>query len=307
MTTELGESTPGEIIDCTIGKYVVGCFDLLGQSTKLSVFPEIPPPEAKEEIKRFHATVDETFEAVDNFRRAFQDAFDGLAEFMPSAGGPGALPASDLKTLRNLADCRLMLQPFSDTIAVAARLKHPEGPLTAWPVWAIVMMSAHVMLRALASGVPMRGGIDIGLSADWKDLGIYGHALDKANYLEKKVAQWPRIVVGKEAVDFIASMRVKQPQNVDERWNADFAKRASELVCRRGDGDWMIDFAGPDLSEQLRGIPRMWADRSGLVRKAHAFVREQLEIHLRNHEPKFAGRYAVLERYLQSRLSYWQS
>jgi hypothetical protein len=45
---------------------------------------------------------------------------------------------------------------------------------------------------------PVRGGIEIGLGAELDDREIFGSGISEAYRLESKIADWPRILIGKQ-------------------------------------------------------------------------------------------------------------
>lgn len=65
--------------------------------------------------------------------------------------------------------------------------------------------NACCMLHLLALSLkrPIRGGIDVGLGIDLTDDEVYGPVLERAHFLESKVADYPRIVLGDDLTAYL--------------------------------------------------------------------------------------------------------
>jgi hypothetical protein len=72
-------------------------------------------------------------------------------------------------------------------------------------VFSVLSTACVVMLTALASKHPLRGGIDVGLPTEIGPGEIYGTALERAYLLKCRVAKYPRLVIGDELWRYLNS------------------------------------------------------------------------------------------------------
>lgn len=65
-------------------------------------------------------------------------------------------------------------------------------------------------MTCLAAGVPIRGSLDLNTAIVTSENDIYGSAALEAYRLECEVAQYPRIAVGANVVDFLRATRTRR-------------------------------------------------------------------------------------------------
>jgi len=283
--------------------YVVGSFDLLGLSNALCQFPLVPSDEAGKE--KLGEVMGRALEAVDNFRKAFSDTVHEFRTPCTQLPDSASRASGGWEAMGALTDCDLRMEQFSDLVVISGRLNCREGRVTVWPTLAAIAGSAVTMIQALASGVPFRGGIEVGVGSDWPELELLGSALAKAHKLEEHVAEGPRVLVGKVLIDFIQSYRTTAETDPFGKLNAAFAQEASGFIRRSGDGRWMVDFLGEALAHRLMARSE-GAEYNEFVKDAYDFVRTEAKRFRREHDDKLARRYEALKRYFESRLSFWQ-
>ena len=283
--------------------YVVGSFDLLGVSNALCEFQLVPPDDA--EAQKLGEVMGSALAAVCNFRRAFSQTVNDFRTAWRQVTAAGGEAPTGSQAMSALTDCHLGLDQFSDLVVVGGRLNSRDGRVSVWPALAIIVGSAVTMIRALASGVPFRGGIEIGVGSDWPELELLGSALVKAHRLEEGAAGWPRILVGKVTVEFVQSFRAQPQADHFGNLNRHFAKQAASFVCRAGDGRLMVDFLGKAFARRFLARPQR-DEYCQLVQQAYQFVSSEVKRFRRNHDDKYARRYEALQRYFRSRLPLWQ-
>lgn len=161
--------------------------------------------------------------------------------------------------------------------------------------------SMTLWLITLALQHPMRGGIEFGIGLQWGENEVYGDALSEAYRLESKLAERPRILVGKRCVKFLRDVRDSKEH--DGKW----ARKCLSML--REDGTHtMVDTLG---NEMLKICHRNAHLRSLFV-VAHKFVREQLR-HVEDSgdkcpdAPKLVERYRKLLDYFEEYAPRWRS
>ena len=101
------------------------------------------------------------------------------------------------------------------------------------------MLSAYTCVSILEfrAGTFFRGGIEIGAGIELSDGDLYGPVLNNVHQLEEKVANYPRVVIGKRLDNFIHSEG--QPVDIEYFPNSALANArdiCKGLVCQDNDG-----------------------------------------------------------------------
>ena len=294
----------GDII--TFGHYIVTLIDVLGQGEKLQTLTSIPtnPGESEEFVKKLKGT----FGTIEVLRKLFRDCFE---RYRDPRNMPGAkiddLQAQDTPWALCPDNLRLGEVYFSDLFLFHAPIYKIGEHLSVREVYAMLTASASIMQAAIAGRTALRGGIDIGIAAELNPNDIYGAALFRAGYLEKHVAQYPRIVVGQELLLFIEIEASKGVAGLDGMPNAITAKLCRNIIQRDLDGVPFVDFLGPQMREIAGEINSEDRER---IQKGLSFVIGEHERFCKNamlseRDRKLAQRYALLRGYYESRKELW--
>ena len=110
-------------------------------------------------------------------------------------------------------------------------------------------------------GIPVRGGIDIGVGVDLYPNEVYGPVAASAYKLESEVADYPRIVIGSGLLDYVLWLESTRGSD----WNAvktrELATTCREVVCDGGNHMSMLHLlAGSVLRispENLARVPKL--------------------------------------------------
>lgn len=142
----------------------------------------------------------------------------------------------------------------------------------------MLLSLAEVFLAMLAKGIPLRGGIDIGIATVSSDGQIYGRALSKAHELESSVAQSIRIVIGQELVDLLdIATSVSQNEFYDD------AKFCRLFIKKDTDGVYILDY----LAKPFHTL----ADFASLASKTKIFLESE------NNKFRKCGDYKTASKY----------
>ena len=182
-----------------LGYYCVAAIDILGQKEKLRALRTFP--ETDEENESFTRLITETYGAVDRLRESFKEHYEMFSDkerFFSSD-----ISYDQKQVIRNLRKHDIEFQGFSDSTFSFVPLR--ENAVAVNGIYAVLMSAASIFIINLAKGLPLRGGIEVGIAAKMKDGDIYGAALNEAHYLEDRVAKHPRIVIGDELVRYLRS------------------------------------------------------------------------------------------------------
>lgn len=178
-----------------IGYYVVAFMDLLGQQSKLRSLRDLPNTDDEKQMGSFIASLKETYGVVTQMRKVFETYF---SKFVKRRSDLSMLNEEQRKTYSKLTSNPIQIRPFSDATIVYLSLRTDTAKLPTRGIFGILGAAASTSLLSLYAGHPIRGGIDIGLGMEIDDGEIYGPCLSRAYTLESRIAQYPRVVIGKE-------------------------------------------------------------------------------------------------------------
>jgi hypothetical protein len=186
--------------------FVVAYIDLLGQSKKLDEHQLVP----SSRDENFLNWEKETYGMVMGLRQTINN--------MISIYNSDTLISKQLFKTNGIK-----IKPFSDSIIVYTSLYEEDNSyLPIIDVNSIIFSIGATLLTALSTGINFRVGIDIGVCSDDKLDGIYGSAISYAYNLECKVANYQRIIVGKELFKYISE-------------NANYSDQAYKKIISQSD------------------------------------------------------------------------
>lgn len=282
-----------------VGYFVIGLFDLLGQSQALEKYGPVPRTQAEMEIFKEHlnATVGE----IDGFRETFKSFFQRFLEQLLQ--GPETIPLTDqLKAfLKRLHTVDLRLMVFSDTVVTFAPLRIDEGQFTALGLYSMMTASINTIIFELARHIPIRGSIEVGIGGEFWEGQVYGPALARANHIEKEVCQWPRIVIGPGALKFLSDCASDDSRSVRSEYNKIVARICLDLIQKDKEGVSFLDYLG----ERCRGYVGHDPQIREAVLLARDFVETELKRFTKEGNDKLAARYFILDRYFQDNVQRW--
>ncbi|HWZ52770.1 MAG TPA: hypothetical protein VNW54_15030 [Granulicella sp.] len=274
-----------------LGHHLVAFLDVLGQRER---FKQLQLPKTPEEHAEVAEVLRQTAGFVLELRKTFADQF--------------AVFESGLTALKQHISepiCPKFVG-FSDSFVTSVPLRGEGSPLASiTTVFSALTASAVVMITALASQHPLRGGIDVGLATEIAPGEIYGTALERAYVLESKGAEYPRIMIGEELWNYLNVARAHfSAQTAPEvKTVISIIDRILQLIAVDADGKRILDYLGPVMSD-LQGSDSKFA--SGMIQPLYAFVIAEQQRVTASGDPKLISRYNVLRGYVESRLHLWE-
>src|SRR5215472_17375590 len=172
-----------------LGYHLVAFLDVLGQRDK---FRRLKKPTNAQEEDEAKEVLTQTVGFVAELRTLFQNQFE-------------VFEAGALNVRRHMKEpLRPSFAGFSDSFVISVPLREEGYELVpVVTVFSALSAACVVMLTALASKHPLRGGIDVGLATEIGPGEIYGTALERAYLLECRVAKYPRLVMGGELLRYL--------------------------------------------------------------------------------------------------------
>ncbi len=284
--------------------HVVLVTDILGQRARLRDLKALPVSEPEKaaaiEILR------DTSAYLMHWRDGFRGHFNGWEEPHETRYPAEAQEFIERATAPN----PIRLRSLSDTITVASSL-YDDGRQTCNPVMGvmrILLAAAGMHLLALSVGRPTRGGIDVGVAMTLPpDDDIYGPALERAVFLEAEVAEYPRIAVGQELLQYLQAMVDGAGSKVIltpfDSLMQETARSCQRLIFRDEDGTPAVDFLGAEVLRHYGyADPALLAE---VIPKAFRFVNQAWQQWRIVGNEKLAERYGHLWTYFRSRAAIW--
>lgn len=289
--------------EATFGHYMIGVFDVLGQSRKLQEQTQVPLGADPVDLKRVVTNLKDTAGVVIGFRQLFRQFFEAAAR---SSGRAYSLPEPQRTEMLAAMTSNVVLWGVSDAIFVAVPLtwkRHPAARVV--DVFRSLLAAGNMWLVGLSTNHPIRGGMEIGTGIDLEPGEIYGQGLEAAYHLESQVAGHPRIVVGPRCVEFLKTVKRNEggAADVGAKLAAGGADLCLSMLREDRDGHIVVDGLSHTMLEQSQEVPDL---REQFVR-AYDNVRTQWRVFHDAGNTKLASRYEALRAYFEERGAHWRN
>jgi len=271
--------------------YAVAFIDLLGQREEMRAHRILPDDHA-EAI----ALVKRSVGRIAGMHKTFKAFYESFEEGQTLYD---TLPPEQQKIFADLHRGELKTQRFSDGLVVFAALADGQDRSPINSVFALLTAAGSLAFTQLAAGYPVRVGIDIGWGVEMEPGEIYGAAMAHAYELESQVAQWPRVVVGTDLIQYLRTMAADRNQTPSAQFRRMIAGKCLNRLAVDIDGLHIVDFAGEALRENAD--PADIEDIKRALVEADRFVDRQLQHWNACGNAKLVHRYNCLRQYLQNR------
>jgi len=273
--------------------YLVVFFDQLGQRASLRKITGIPTTE--DEKQKFIEITKESIGRVLNIRDAFNNYFESANSYKPDANRVPLELQEEFLASQRKAD--LIFYGISDAVVIAIPLmSNDENCAAINGIHDAFIATCGIGLLSLSVHVPMRAGLDVGVATQIDDKEIYGPVLESAFYLESKLAEYPRFLIGKELINYLLWVENQTAKTHIGLVAKGAAKFCREMIIQDTDGRYMLDFLGNKMKEVAGGV----IDQK-LVASALEFVISQYDKYIKEENNTLASRYYRLLRYFHSR------
>jgi len=296
-------------------QYLVGWVDVLGQSDELKKLggQKTSDGELRAQLLRTVGRVQSTRTLI---RRMLNSQCKELLEHPMLGADPKLQGMSAGEKLRVLGIEGGVIF-LSDAFLFYAPLERADGQVSTNVRLVLDSVSA-LMIFSMAEGVPLRGGLEIGLAATMAEGDLYGYPCFRAFQLEATVAEYPRIVVGEKLMDYLQVPPSAKAGPIED-WPLErrrfFARWMQPLLLKDpDDGSVTLDYLGEFLRKNVLGGPqeKEWRKAVGkgmaFIRNKHRQLLEGTDCQDLSEEKrrKLALKYSRLKRYWRSRVPHWQ-
>ena len=282
--------------------YLAAFIDILGQSDDLQNISAFP--KSKEEAASVFSTIHKAGLTIKALRHAFKNVVQAstpsIADLIQLSTPPTPeelerVPPRYRAALMRLHSPRLVQRGFSDTFLLTLPLFTDGDPastvIAVSDIEAALMGIANLSLSSLAAGIPLRGGVEIGLGFDLFPNEVYDPVLVSAHNLESRVAEYPRTVVGPNLLSFLTDIERLSQDDPFGQMAVQGAGICRSLICKSpDDGRAMVHMASMVTQDTDASFPDRWAGAS-------AWVNGQANRYRAEGNEKLAPRYARLAAY----------
>ena len=283
-----------------IGYYVVAFIDLLGQQEHLRALSDLPNKEDPAQMDAFRAALKQTYGVVTGMRQSFQSFFNSYSHRQISQSDLNQLTLEQRKQYDELTNNPIQFQRFSDSMVIFLSLRTDRFKLPTGGIFGVLGAAATSFLCGLAAGHPIRGGIELGVAMEMTKGEIYGAALARAYALESKVAVYPRIVLGKELIQYLQLTLKKKPLDIYASVGRQMAQCCLDMIAIDDDGHPFLDYLGSGFKQHIAAKLNV-----EVITRAYQQVLKHSENYQREHNTSLAFRYTLLRNYFETRLPLW--
>jgi len=292
--------------ELNVCNYLVVFLDLLGQKERLSELPKIVPNEGfTPELEKI---IQDTYGVTFKLREFFRNFFESYENHKLDPRLLEGLTETQVGLFnRMICPTKMHLQYMGDAIVLYSKLTNQSGQLSVRPIITMLGNCALAMILQFGGGNPIRGATEIGLALDWEEFGIYGSALHSAYFLESRVAQYPRIIIGDHLLKYLRSWEKESRDDEATKVNKELARCCLSVICEDIDGRPILDFLSPALPSIFghSASDEQFKLFSESVKKGFSFVSREYERFVSEKRSELAFRYALLRDYYGNRIGTW--
>ena len=189
---------------------------------------------------------------------------------------------------------RLCTQYWSDGLVAFTSLGEHTIKCRMNSVFSIFGMAGTECLAGLCSRAPIRGAIDIAWGVELRPGELYGAAVANAYELESSCAQYPRMLVSEQTIDFLKAT-IQRPENDNfAEYDRRLAQICCDMVLKDGDGRYILHYLGDTFRDAITK-----AQHATFYEAARSFVSTEYERFRRATDTKLELRYRALLSYFE--------
>lgn len=293
----------GDINYCN---YLVAFVDILGQK---EAFQGLEGQSLEDNHPKLIEAHKQTAMFVEALRNGFKNFFDAYTEEREPLV---KVPPEKMDQFKAMRKSNLKHQRFSDCIQAYVCLHADKYHSNAANgVFGVLLASGGMLILSLAMKKAFRAGIEVGLGTELGNGEIYGPVLYKAYKLENKIAEYPRIVIGQELLNYLKALADKRPQ-LPEQTSEDLelckavAKSCLKMVVRDLDGVPILDYLGEYFLQCINQNAEQAKKFEEVFSQAFQFIESEYLKKRQAGDKKLALRYYLLLNYFKVREQFFK-
>lgn len=278
--------------------YAAAFIDLLGQKEALGGCSLVPTETDEQSRQKFLSEVKATIGSIAKLHKHCTDYFDAFTNYRGDQ--VKSLPPDALKEYEKMRTTNLKFQRFSDGLVAYVGLGEAEIHYPMISVTGLIAACGSLCLLGLASGTPVRVGIEVAWGAELNANELYGCVIAKAHELESKVAGYPRVVVGDQLIHYLNSYIEDESITPQSNFNKTLSDRCLEMLAVDYDGYHIVDYLGKGYKQYSAT-----AVDAEVFNLAEKFVLAQMTKWREAKRSELALRYTLLASYFEHNKANW--
>lgn len=275
--------------------YCVAFVDLLGQKEALKDQGLLKQPETEEEKKVFHDILRNSIGAILKLQMRAEEMLKPILHQNRDSLRRAKLAPEQQVMWDKMNQTHITTQRWSDGLVSFSCLGNKDVKCQVNGVFGIFGLAGSLCLLGLASGQPLRGGIEIAWGIELHPKELYGPAVARPYELESKIAQYPRIIIGPETVRFLETHAANLAQDVFSQTDRELASLCLKMLLQDADGHWLLHYLGETFQSAVTHSQHV-----DLYNMARKFALEQFLRFRAKQDTKLAFRYANLLQYFDA-------
>ena len=286
---------PTEKEDYHFAWYIAAWIDLLGQSEKLAQFDELPTNENQKH--EFLERVRQTFGIVGRFRSQLQNLHHLM--FSKPLSLPSEMIAAVSEADRQLFDRykspNVDIRFLSDSALFTVCLNERQSFFPLGSIDDLFSELAFLTLALLAQGIPIRGGVGLGICSKLPAGDLYGVAVARAYKLES-MAGISQILIDDVVFEYLRWCQAQAAEGKERELKVHHIE-SIKRACRRDGERFILSYL-----DRVRSIDR---ERDGEFQQAvifaSTFIAREIERlqNLKLKDEKLLPRYRTLKAYFE--------
>lgn len=275
--------------DLSISNYCACFIDLLGQQDALKDEGLIPIMNSDEDEEKFINKVKTSVGAIERLQ---QQAKIFITPPSPNISKREELSGNEKTHYDEMGQGKTKQQRWSDGLVFYTSLNENKCPMNS--IFEIFSIAGSLCFTGLSGKQPLRGSIEIAWGAELHENELYGAVVAKSYELESKVAQYPRIVIGQLAINYLTDIKEFKVSDNDKLglYNKSLAKICLEMTTIDLDGHYILNYLGQEFTKRVS-----YSQSKDLYEMAYDFINEQYKLHRKHKNSKLALRYTWLKGY----------
>lgn len=275
--------------------YCVAFIDLLGQRDAMRGQGLLKPIESEEQRRAFHDVFRNSIGAIIKLQERAESMLAPILKQNLDSPLRATLPPEQQAIWDDMQRTRIETHRWSDGLVSFVCLGDTDIQCRMNGVFGIFGLAGTLCLLGLATGQPIRGAIEIAWGVELHPGELYGPAVAHAYELESEIAQYPRIVIGQDAVKFLEAHAANPQEDVFSQTDRELAACCLRMLVQDADGHWLLHYLGD--AYQFAVTCDQHVELYGAARK---FVFDQLFTHQAQRNTKLAFRYSHLLQYFDA-------
>jgi len=278
--------------------FVAAFIDLLGQQDDLDGCGLLPVFTSEKDREAFLSVARESIGAIQSLHNNFNTFYESFYDTQREYEVPPKLE-NDFKSVQKT---EVKFQRFSDGLVAYISLSEDSQSLPVNGLYSLIITCGSLCFVGLTTKKPLRAGIDLAWGIELNENELYGCVVSKAYRLESQVAQYPRVVVGNEVVQYLTYLANENEDDLHTKYNRVMANVCLKMLGTDSDGQYIVNYLGDYYRENIANS----IDKDAFD-DAYSYIEDQEKLYNKQDNAKLLSRYRHLKSYYDFYKTKWKS